>query len=531
MIFTSSRYLVFLAGTLLLLGLVPGREPKKRCLAAASCFFYAAWDWRYLGLLLAISVIDYCAAARIAASDSARARRNWLRVSIVSNLGMLGYFKYCNFFIENFDALTASFGFTVPRTDVLLPVGISFYTFKTMSYTIDVYRGQLKPCRSWLDYATFITFFPELIAGPIVRASVFLPQLTRLIGPTWRRLVSGASLFLLGLVKKMLIADRVGEIADTVFGAPRIFSTATVWCGVAAYTLQIYCDFSGYSDMAIGSARMIGYDLPENFRMPYLSVNIAEFWRRWHMTLSAWLRDYLYIPLGGNRRGTLLTYRNLFLTMLLGGLWHGASWNFVLWGGLHGGALGIHKLWSRFRESALPNRRHSILPALASWILTLLFVMICWVPFRSRGFGDTLALLKAMAGAGAGHYQWLPFWLFPCLGLCVLGHFAGWCIEKRALTEPRAETIIQRNGVTPSVARARPAASKASAPRESYALFRLIDKAFAWLGLEIQAHELSGAWVVGRKVTLAGSYLVAFLLLVTLFFAPLNGNPFIYFQF
>ncbi len=532
MIFTSSRYLVFLAGTLLLLGLVPGREPKKRCLAAASCFFYAAWDWRYLGLLLAISVIDYCAAARIAASDSVRARKNWLWVSIVSNLGMLGYFKYCNFFIENFDALTSSFGFTLPRTDVLLPVGISFYTFKTMSYTIDVYRGQLKPCRSWLDYATFITFFPELIAGPIVRASVFLPQMTRLIGPTWRRLVSGGSLFLLGLVKKILIADRLGEIADTVFSAPGIFTTATVWCGVAAYTLQIYCDFSGYSDMAIGSARMIGYDLPENFRMPYLSKNIAEFWRRWHMTLSAWLRDYLYIPLGGNRRGTLVTYRNLFLTMLLGGLWHGASWNFVLWGGLHGGALATHKLWSRFRQPALPTRGQRLLPGLLSWMLTLLFVTVCWVPFRSRRFGDTIALLKTMAGLGAGHYQWLPFWLFPCVVMCVIGHFAGWCIEQRAAMARWAEGVVQRIGQPAGGARHRLRASGAGGAHGGWdAPYRLMNKALAWLGLEIQTHELSGAWVSARKVTLPGSYFVALVLLLTLFFAPLNGNPFIYFQF
>ncbi len=502
MIFTSARYLLFLAGTLVLLGLVPGREVKKRCLAAASCFFYAAWDWRYLGLLLAISVVDYCAATRIAASASPRTRKTWLLVSIVSNLGLLGYFKYCNFFVENFNALTASLGFTLPRAEVLLPVGISFYTFKTMSYTIDVYRGHLKACSSWLDYATFITFFPELIAGPIVRASVFLPQLGRVIGPTGRRLASGASLFLLGLTKKMLIADRVGEVADAVFSTPRIFSGATVWCGVAAYTLQIYCDFSGYSDMAIGSARMIGYDLPENFRMPYLSLNIADFWRRWHMTLSAWLKDYLYIPLGGNRGGTLLTYRNLLLTMLLGGLWHGASWNFVLWGGLHGTALAGHKVWTGLRGRVpLLNRRWPLSRPL-SWLLTLLFVMVCWVPFRSRSFGDTLALLKAMVGFGAGQYEWLPVWLFWCLGLCVVGHCLGWCIEKRA-----------------------------SAVSLSGAASKLLDKSLGWLGLQIQTHQLSGSWAVPQKLTLAGTYLVAMVLLVTLFFAPLNGNPFIYFQF
>ncbi|HEX4644781.1 MAG TPA: MBOAT family protein [Verrucomicrobiae bacterium] len=510
MIFTSARYLVFLAGTLLLLALVSGRDLKKRLLAAASCFFYAAWDWRYLGLLLAVSVIDYCSAARIAASNSPRVRRGWLLASVASNLGMLGYFKYCNFFIENFDALTAGFGFTVPRADVLLPVGISFYTFKTMSYTIDVYRGQLQPCRSWLDYATFITFFPELIAGPIVRASIFLPQLEREIGPTRQRLISGMSLFLLGLAKKLLIADRMAEISDTVFATPGIFSTATVWCGVAAYTLQIYGDFSGYSDMAIGSARMIGYDLPENFRMPYLSTSITEFWRRWHMTLSAWLKDYLYIPLGGNRQGTLMTYRNLFLTMLLGGLWHGADWNFVLWGGLHGGALAANKLWRKVSEGRWT------LPAPLGWLLTMTFVMVCWVPFRSASFSDTVLLLKRMAGFGAGHYQWLPIWLFVWLGLCVLGHWIGWCIEKRAVVAGWGNAVMPGEG---------------RAQAETHAPFRPLNTLFNWLGIEIETHELSGAWLVPKRVTVAGAYAMAMVILMILFFAPFDDNPFIYFQF
>lgn len=521
MIFTSSRYLIFLAGVLLLLAVVPGREVKKRLLAVGSCFFYAAWDWRYLGLLLTISVIDYCAAARISASNSRATRRNWLALSIVSNLGMLGYFKYCNFFIENFNALTASFGFTVPRTDVLLPAGISFYTFKTMSYTIDVYRRQLKPCRSWLDYTTFITFFPELIAGPIVRASVFLPQLGRMIGPTQRRLLSGLSLFLLGVVKKLLIADRMAEVADVVFATPGIFSSATVWCGVLAYTLQIYCDFSGYSDMAIGSARMIGYDLPENFRMPYLSTDIAEFWRRWHMTLSAWLRDYLYIPLGGNRRGNLLTYRNLFLTMLLGGLWHGANWNFVIWGGLHGGALAAHKLWRKWC-----SRRWS-LPTPMAWLLTLLFVMVCWVPFRSASFGDTLLLLKALAGVGAGHYQWLPEWLFWGVGLCIVGHLIGWWIGNRAGTALREKAVGGGLAALPT-AEPREVGAK---PAGTEPRARLGDWLLSRLGLQIEAHELSGAWLVPSRITVVGAYAAALVVLAVVFFAPLDDNPFIYFQF
>jgi alginate O-acetyltransferase complex protein AlgI len=492
MLFTSPRYILFLLGTLVLLAVIPSKNAKKHALLAASCFFYAAWDWRYLGLLLTVSVIDYYAAARIAATDIRSLKRRWLLVSIVSNLGILGYFKYCNFFIENFNSLTSMFGFMVPGINVILPAGISFYTFKTMSYTIDVYRGSLKPCYSWLNYATFITFFPELIAGPIVRGSVFLPQMDRVIGPTTGRVVSGAGMFLLGLVKKLFIADRMAAIADPVFAMPGVFDTLSVWCGVAAYTLQIYCDFSGYSDMAIGTARMIGYDLPENFNMPYLSTNIAEFWRRWHMTLSAWLKDYLYIPLGGNRRGTLFTYRNLFLTMLLGGLWHGASWNFVIWGGLHGCALAVHKVWTKHF-----SKRVSI-PAGFGWMMTLLFVMLCWVPFRCRSLGDTVTVVKAMVGLKAGCYGWTPIWLLYCAALCAAGHLIGWCVENRMDRKPA---------------------------------MWLIDKLCEWLGLEIEDRGISGPYAVWRRVTVAGAYTVMMILLMLYFYAPLIMNPFIYFQF
>jgi alginate O-acetyltransferase complex protein AlgI len=474
------------------MALVRRRDANKRLLAVASCIFYAAWDWRYLGLLLLVSVIDYVSANKIVASDSKQGRKRWLLVSIVSNLGILAYFKYNNFFIENFNVLTSRFGFTLPHVDILLPVGISFYTFKTMSYTIDVYRGELKTCKSWLDYATFITFFPELIAGPIVRGSVFLPQMDRKIGPTTERVVSGSSLFLLGLVKKLFIADRMAGIADTTFASPELFNTATIWCGVLAYTIQIYCDFSGYSDMAIGTARMIGYDLPENFRMPYASGSITEFWRRWHMTLSAWLRDYLYIPLGGNRCGTLFTYRNLLLTMLLGGLWHGASWNFVLWGGLHGGALALHKFWTKTFGSKIA------IPKVVGWLLTLFFVMICWVPFRSQSFSDTMIIIKSMFGMGVGNYEFIPVWLFRCLALCVLGHLCGLFIERHVSGKP---TLV---------------------PGE---------KLFDWLGFRVENHPVSGAFAVPDRVTVCGVYAIGVVVLMLFFFAPLNTNPFIYFQF
>jgi alginate O-acetyltransferase complex protein AlgI len=492
MLFTSPRFFCFLIGTLILLAVIRQKQTKKHALAFASCFFYAAWDWRYLGLLLVISVIDYYAAYRISSTIFQASKKRWLLFSIVTNLGVLGYFKYCNFFIDNFNTLTSGFGFTIPGIELILPAGISFYTFKTMSYTIDVYRGTLSPCKSWLDYATFITFFPELIAGPIVRGSVFLPQMDRLIGPTTERLVSGSSIFLIGLVKKLLIADRMAVIADPVFANPEIFTTTAVWCAVLAYTIQIYCDFSGYSDMAIGTARMIGYDLPENFAMPYISTDITEFWRRWHMTLSTWLKDYLYIPLGGNRGGELLTYRNLFLTMLLGGLWHGASWNFVLWGGLHGLALAAHKLWRKHLGMRIA------IPKAVCWGLTLIFVMLTWVPFRSTSLGDTVILLKSMAGFALGNYNWVPVWLFYSLFVCLVAHFVGWHIEKSINRSLKPDWL---------------------------------GRVLRWFGVSIVAHPVTGPYVVPNSVTILGSYFFLMMLLLIYFFAPLSMNPFIYFQF
>jgi alginate O-acetyltransferase complex protein AlgI len=493
MIFSSPRFLVFLAVVLGVLALLPGRDMRKRFLALASCFFYAAWDWRYLGLLLLVSLIDYYCALRIYANTVSRMRKLWLGASIFSNLGILAYFKYCNFFIGNINAFTGCLGWQISAADILLPAGISFYTFKTMSYTIDVYREQFEPCRSWIDYATFITFFPELIAGPIVRASIFLPQMTRDIGPTQERLIAGGSLFVQGLLKKLLIADRLAMIADPIFSNPAIYSSATLWFGVLSYSIQIYCDFSGYSDMAVGTARMIGYDLPENFRMPYISLNITEFWRRWHMTLSSWLRDYLYIPLGGNRNGSGRTYLNLMFTMLLGGLWHGASWNFVLWGGLHGVALAVHKLIGKWRQG------QSLLPKPVAWIFTLLFVMIAWVPFRANSFEITQLMLKKMFWIGQPHGGlWSPTWLW-CLGpVVVFAHVFGMFIEK-----------AQAN---PNTA-------------------RRLTSALAIFGFRFESLPISGSLLVPYRITLAGSYVISLAILILLYFAPMNTSPFIYFQF
>ena len=489
MVFSSLRFFVFLYVVLVLFGVWRSGSVRARkvVLAFASSLFYAAWDWRYLGLLLAISVIDYVCAARIHASDDRRVRRAWLLASVVSNLAILGYFKYYGFFVENLNGLLGTWGMTFAAKDILLPAGISFYTFKSLSYTIDVYRRQIEPCRSQLDYTTFITFFPELIAGPIVRASVFLPQLERPIGPSLDRVTSGVSLFLLGLTKKVLIADNLAPVVDEVFRNPAAYSGGMLWLATLAYGLQIYCDFAGYSDMAIATARMIGYDLPKNFDMPYAAATITDFWRRWHITLSEWLRDYLYIPLGGNRGGTWKTYRNLFLTMLLGGLWHGSSWNFVLWGALHGGALAVHKA---FRERAGDRWR---MPVPLAWALTFVFAQLCWIPFRAKDFSTTALFFQRMVTFERGLF-WVPSALVWGTLLAVAGHAIGLWLSGRLRFAPPA-TVIE------------PA------------------------GLERVTHPLSGWSVRLRFGTAVGAFLATVWVLSLFYFARVGGSPFIYFQF
>lgn len=471
--FFSLRFLVFFPPLLLMLSLVrlTGRDRLGRLLITlASLFFYAAWDWRYLFLLLAISAMDFSAALCIEAASSAKARRFWLTLSIVANLGVLGYFKYADFFLANIGA---------DLLKLVLPAGISFYTFKTMSYTIDVYRGELRACRSWLDYAMFVSFFPDLIAGPIVRAAVFLPQLReRRVGPTLSNLLVGANIFCQGLTKKLLLADRLGTVASPVFAEPVNFSTGAAWMGLLAFAGQIFCDFSGYSDMAIGTARMLGYDLPLNFGMPYLSRSLSEFWSRWHVTLSNWLRDYLYIPLGGNRGGSLLTYRNLLLTMMLGGLWHGANWTFLLWGLWHGLGLCLQRYWSQD-----PARR---LPAPLSWCLTQLFVLLAWVPFRCRDWTTTWEFCHRLLGRGGLQGQsFISYWFWICLALMIAGHLVG---------------------------------------------TRLSNFSGRW-GLGVVELPLAGSYLCLLRPSLLTGYLATMWLGLMIFFLCTQATPFLYFQF
>lgn len=402
MLFTQPIFFVFFAIVLTVVWTSRQNHHRKAALLAASYVFYAAWDWRFLSLIVASTLVDYMAVNGMKQCRLETSRRRWLQLSLVFNLGMLGFFKYFNFFV----------GHRV--LEIVLPVGISFFTFQTMSYTIDVYRRRLEPAENWLDFALFVGFFPQLVAGPIVRAAHFLPQLER--SPSFSSIQTRRflTLFLVGFVKKTCIADNVAPYVDQVFADPGIFTAASVWIAVTFYAVQIYCDFSGYTDMAIACAGLLGYDLGRNFRFPYLASDLTEFWRRWHISLSAWLRDYLYIPLGGSRGSRLWTYRNLLLTMLLGGLWHGAAWTFVAWGGLHGAGLVLHKEWTR-RSAHLHRIRGTLAFKLLGTAMTFYFVCCAWIFFRAQSFGDAAVLLKAFVWLDTGGTVALDMHLFAAL--------------------------------------------------------------------------------------------------------------------
>jgi alginate O-acetyltransferase complex protein AlgI len=348
--FVSLEFAVLLVLVLASTALVRNAFARKLIILSASCAFYAWWDWRFLGLLVFVTVLDYYISVLLVRSQDAKRRKFLLALSVVSNLSILGFFKYFNFFIDTLNVALHPLGLNLPELRILLPIGISFYTFETLSYVIDVYRRHTEPAHSLVDYAVFVTFFPRLVAGPIMRASNFLPQLYRGLHFSQENFIIGAQYFAQGLLKKIVVADTCAVVVDKVYETPWFYASPTVWLGVLAFALQVYFDFSGYSDMATGVARMFGFELSMNFNLPYTSLNLTEFWTRWHISLSTWLRDYLYISLGGNRKGEARAYFSMFITMLLGGLWHGASWNYVIWGGLHGVALGLERWWNRNRK-------------------------------------------------------------------------------------------------------------------------------------------------------------------------------------
>ena len=398
MLFHSVKFLQLFALTFAVYWLLRNQRARMVALLLASIYFYARWNPWLVFLVIGTALFDYWIAIRIEESRDPRTRRALLVASLCVTLGLLAFWKYTNFAVATLWPVLAALGAAgaAPVFDIVLPLGISFYTFETVSYVVDVYRGRLRAERKLLDYALFLLFFPHLIAGPIVRPADFLPQLRVLQRWDWTRLELGARLFVLGFIKKAVIADQLARLVDPVYAEPAAYSSGALWAATLAYTLQIYCDFSGYTDMALGCAHAFGLRLPQNFDLPYFSLNIAEFWRRWHMTLSSWLRDYLYIPLGGNRGGSAATYRNLLLTMLLGGLWHGAAWTFVAWGAYHGMLLALHR--------ALPWPRWLGLPALAPLrvAFTFLCVMLGWVLFRARSLGDAGVVLGRLFAPSPG---------------------------------------------------------------------------------------------------------------------------------
>ncbi len=420
MLFNSYEFVFFLlpivlAGYFLLLP----KGWRHGWLALCSFLFYGWWDYRYCGLLLLAICVDYVAGGRISATRDPAKKKRWLLLSLCSDMGMLGFFKYYDLGAGTANALAqwigAGNGF-IPLLHLILPVGISFYTFQSMSYSIDIYRGQARPARSFIDYACYVSLFPQLVAGPIVRYHEIDNQL-RVRTHSWAKAGAGIVLFVLGLSKKVLLADAVAPMADWGFSQASI-GFAGAWSSLVAYTLQIYFDFSGYSDMAVGLGLMLGFQFPQNFNSPYKSASITEFWRRWHISLSSWLRDYLYVPLGGNQKGRVRTYVNLFSTMLLGGLWHGANWTFALWGAYHGALLALERM----------NGKRGFawrLPRVVQVGLTFMLVMFGWLLFRSPTLDGVARMAKGLAGlngwgsafplADAGSLNWI-LWLL-CLAL------------------------------------------------------------------------------------------------------------------
>jgi alginate O-acetyltransferase complex protein AlgI len=403
MLFNSLIFLLFLSTVLVLHYLPLPWKAKKLNLCLASYVFYAAWNPPFVVLLWISTLIDWFAGRRIAEARSLGAKRCFLALSLSVNLGLLGYFKYGAFLLDNFVAALAAAGihFQPAAPDVVLPVGISFYTFQSLSYSLDIYRGKLKPWPSFLDFALFVTFFPQLVAGPIVRAVEFLPQCTAERRATPEQFGWGMTMIILGLFQKVILADALaGPVADLVYGSPAEAGFVDAWIGTLAFSAQIFFDFAGYSTCAIGAALTLGFILPENFSVPYAALGFSEFWRRWHISLSSFLRDYLYIWLGGSRKGPLRTTINGSTTMLLGGLWHGAAWHFVIWGGIHGLLLaGERALRHIFAGRVDPSR-----PVVRLGLMLLTYVIICftWVLFRARDTGEAMVLLAAMTGAREG---------------------------------------------------------------------------------------------------------------------------------
>jgi alginate O-acetyltransferase complex protein AlgI len=444
MLFCSISFMVFFVVLLCIYWALPWQRARVWLLVAASFYFYATWN-KWLAVLLCISTfVDYLLALGMEKASTARKRKIFLCISLFANLGLLCYFKYTNFFLLSLDEILIAMGapswFRSLR--VIIPIGISFYTFEAINYMVDVYQGRIRAERNFVDFLLFILFFPHLVSGPIVRARDFLPQIKRPKHCDWVRLHLGLQYFLMGLFKKLAIADRMALFADPVFDHALDHPTSTVWIAMFAYAMQVYCDFSGYTDMAIGTAHMLGYKLAENFNMPYLAANISEFWNRWHISLSSWLRDYLFIPLGGSRGSEWKTRRNLLITMTLCGLWHGAAWPFVGFGFLQGWLLILHRAFHRWCRSR--PRLDAALRSQLGTAFRIAFTFVCFclslVIFRSSSFSSAFDMYRRLLTAAPTVEQVLPdsllvlapkvepppvfgFWLTA--GIMLAGHLLG----------------------------------------------------------------------------------------------------------
>ncbi|MEG2149889.1 MAG: MBOAT family protein [Bacteroidaceae bacterium] len=396
MIFSSGLFLFLFLGFCLVYMLLQKRETARLLFVSAfSYYFYYKSSGFYFFLLGVVTVVDFLVAGWIGRTQGKIGKRFLLFISLGVNLGLLCYFKYTNFFYQ---MLVPLWDGTFTPLDIFLPVGISFFTFQSLSYTIDVYRGNLKPLHRLLDYVFYVSFFPQLVAGPIVRAKDFIPQIRQPLFVSREMFGQGVFFIVCGLFKKAVISDYISiNFVERIFDNPGLYSGLENLMGVYGYALQIYCDFSGYSDMAIGIALLLGFRFPINFNSPYKAVSITDFWHRWHISLSTWLRDYLYISLGGNRKGKIRTYFNLIITMVLGGLWHGASWNFIVWGSFHGIALAVHKFYRNLRGKKKEQQSHGILKVL-SVVITFHFICFCWIFFRNSSFEASITMLQQIFG-------------------------------------------------------------------------------------------------------------------------------------
>ena len=430
MLFCSQEFLLFFLIVFGLYWAISHTRFRVYLLLAASFYFYSSWNQWLALIIVGSTIMDFLIAHALERSQRAGIRKALLLLSVSFNLGILAYFKYLNFFLDALFSSLRLMGLetSIPSLEIILPIGISFYTFEAISYTADIYLRRIKAEKSLANFMLFILFFPHLVAGPIVRARDFLPQVSLHKRWSWMRMQFGAELFLLGLIKKLAIADRMAIIADPIVATPGAYGTVSVWLGVLAYSLQIYCDFSGYSDMAIGIAHMFGFKLGVNFRMPYLARNISEFWHRWHISLSSWLRDYIFISLGGSRGTRWLTYRNLMITMALGGLWHGASWPFVFWGVLHAVLLIGHRILRDLCERSiwLVRGLESYAGNGLRMAATFLVVSLGWVLFRAPSMASALEVYRRMFMAVEGAVVPVSVIAFATtLGCIALAHLFG----------------------------------------------------------------------------------------------------------